>query len=66
MLHHLVKNPCYMNSMVQGGYETTASALSFTIYNLAAHPDKAAKLMQVSPPPTQRLAPKDDNTFDQR
>ena len=42
-----------MKSMVQGGYETTASALSFTIYNLAANPDKAAKLMQVSPPPTQ-------------
>ncbi|CAK0764599.1 hypothetical protein CVIRNUC_003174 [Coccomyxa viridis] len=29
-----------------GGYETTASALGFTIYSLAANPDKAAKLMQ--------------------
>ena len=38
-----------VSSMVQGGYETTASALSFTIYNLAANPDKAAKLMQVCP-----------------
>ena len=34
-------------AVVQGGYETTASALGFTIYNLAANPDKAAKLMQV-------------------
>ena len=32
---------------MQGGYETTASALGFTIYNLAANADKAAKLMQV-------------------
>ena len=38
-----------VSSIVQGGYETTASALSFTIYNLAANPDKAAKLMQVCP-----------------
>ncbi|BDA42318.1 Cytochrome P450 3A24 [Coccomyxa sp. Obi] len=28
------------------GYETTASALAFTIYNLSANPDKAAKLIQ--------------------
>ncbi|KAK9901608.1 hypothetical protein WJX75_004612 [Coccomyxa subellipsoidea] len=28
------------------GYETTASALAFTIYNLSANPDKAARLMQ--------------------
>ena len=40
--------------MVQGGYETTASALGFTIYNLAANPDKAAKLMKV-PCPYQEL-----------
>ena len=31
-----------------GGYETTASSLGFTIYNLSANPDKAAKLAQVS------------------
>jgi cytochrome P450 len=30
------------------GYETTASALAFTIYNLSANPDKAARLMQAS------------------
>ena len=35
------------SAVVQGGYETTASALGFTIYNLAANPDKAAKLMEV-------------------
>jgi hypothetical protein len=29
------------------GYETTASSLAFTIYNLSCHPDKTAKLMQV-------------------
>ena len=34
-------------AVVQGGYETTASALGFTIYNLAANHDKAAKLMKV-------------------
>ena len=35
------------HAVLQGGYETTASALGFTIYNLAANPDKAAKLMKV-------------------
>ena len=34
-------------SFLLGGYETTASALGFTIYNLSANPDKAAKLAQV-------------------
>ena len=38
---------CILTTGVQGGYETTASALSFTIYNLAANPDNAAKLMEV-------------------
>lgn len=35
------------HAVLQGGYETTASALGFTIHNLAANPDKAAKLMKV-------------------
>ena len=40
--------PCICHiAVLQGGYETTASALGFTIYNLAANPDKAAKLMKV-------------------
>ena len=42
-------------AVLQGGYETTASALGFTIYNLAANPDKAAKLMQVHPSPANSL-----------
>ncbi len=33
-----------------GGYETTASALSFTIYLLSANPEKAARLAQARPP----------------
>ena len=35
------------HAVLQGGYETTASALGFTIYNLSANPDKVAKLMKV-------------------
>lgn len=34
------------------GYETTASALAFTIYSLAKHPEKTEKLIQVSEPVT--------------
>ena len=37
-------------SFLLGGYETTASSLGFTIYNLSANPDKAAKLTEVSVP----------------
>lgn len=33
-----------------GGYETTASAISFTCYLLATHPDKLAKLLQARMP----------------
>ena len=42
-----IRRESLTTAVVQGGYETTASALGFTIYNLAANPDKATKLMQV-------------------
>ena len=46
-----MRHTCQNTAVVQGGYETTASALGFAIYNLAANPDKAAKLMQARTSP---------------
>ena len=34
-----------INTFLLAGYETTASALAFTVYHVAANPDKEAKLL---------------------
>ena len=44
----LVRSHLQAFSFLLGGYETTASSLGFTIYNLSANPDKAAKLTEVT------------------
>ena len=41
--------PAQAFTFLLGGYETTASALSFTIYLLSANPDKATRLAQACP-----------------
>ena len=42
--------PCSRLSVHSLRYETTASALAFTIYALARHPEKMQKLVQAGPP----------------